>query len=39
MGFYLKKQKVGFITSWERAEQKIASCQNERSREFAIPLL
>lgn len=39
MGFYLKKQKVGFTTSWERAEQKIARCWNGRSRELAIPFL
>lgn len=39
MGFYLKKQKVGFITSWERDEQKITSCWNGRSNEFAIPFL
>lgn len=39
MGFYLKKQKVGFTRSWERAEQKIASFRNGRSRGFAVPFL
>jgi len=39
MGFYLKKQKVGFITSWESAEQKITSCRNGRRGEFATPFL
>lgn len=38
-GFDLKSQKVGFVTSGKRAEQKTAVCWSRGSREFVFPLL